>query len=270
MDELDVAGVEAIYDALDDGRPADALQLAREALAGLPEDDPVLCFLTGRALIELDRLDEATKTLARAVALDPDDAEFRTDLAEALYLCCRFDEATEHAQRAVELDEAFADAHFMMGLLLERTDRRDLAEQHFERATARDGARFPAPLRIDQDEFARQLETARTALPETFRKHLDQVGLLVEELPSKELLFEETPPLTPELLGLFTGVPLDRQSQTSAGGELPPRIYLFKRNLERNVRGTAELAEQIRVTLYHELGHYLGLEEDDLEQAGFA
>jgi predicted Zn-dependent protease with MMP-like domain len=76
--------------------------------------------------------------------------------------------------------------------------------------------------------------------------------------------------LTPELLGLFTGVPLDRQSQTSAGGELPPRIYLFKRNLERNVRGTAELAEQIRVTLYHELGHYLGLEEDDLEQAGFA
>jgi predicted Zn-dependent protease with MMP-like domain len=267
MDERDV---EAIYDALDDGRPADALQLAREALAGLPEEDPVLCFLAGRALIELDRLDDAARTLARAVSLDPDDAEFRTDLAEALYLCCRFDEAAEHARQAVALDEAFADAHFVMGLLLERTDRRDEAERHFGRASELDGERFPTPWRVDRDEFAKQLEAARAALPEAFGKHLDQVGLLVEDLPSEELLFEETPPLTPELLGLFTGVPLDEKSHASAGGELPPRIYLFKRNLERNVRGPADLAEQIRVTLYHELGHYLGLEEDDLEGAGFA
>ena len=135
------------------------------------------------------------------------------------------------------------------------------------RATARVSRPRGGSTRTSSQDSSRRPETA---LPETFRKHLDQVGLLVEDLPSEELLFEETPPLTPELLGLFTGVPLDGESHASAGGELPPRIYLFKRNLERNVRGPAELAEQIRVTLYHELGHYLGLEEDDLEQAGFA
>jgi predicted Zn-dependent protease with MMP-like domain len=44
---------------------------------------------------------------------------------------------------------------------------------------------------------------------------------------------------------------------------------LFKRNLERSAGDAAELAEQIRVTLYHELGHYLGLDEDALEDLGY-
>lgn len=46
-------------------------------------------------------------------------------------------------------------------------------------------------------------------------------------------------------------------------------IYLFKRNLEREANDREDLAEQIRVTLLHEVGHYLGLEEDDLDDAGY-
>ncbi len=83
------------------------------------------------------------------------------------------------------------------------------------------------------------------------------------------LLVEENPPLDPELLGLFAGVPLDQKSYLSAGGELPPQIYLFKRNLERFAR-PEELATQVAITLYHELGHYLGMDEEDLEELDFA
>ena len=144
MDDRDLAVIESIYDALDDGRPERALALARDMLRRSPEDDPVLRFLAGRALTELDRPDEAEEELRRAVALDPDDPEFRTDLAECLYLSCRFDDALEHARRAVALDDAFPDAHYLLALLLEREGEAAEAERHFARADRLDrlGARF--------------------------------------------------------------------------------------------------------------------------------
>ena len=263
--------IEAIYDALSEERPDKALVLARKTLADeKPHEDPVLRFLAGRALMELDRLEEAVAELSRAVELDGEDAEFRTDLAESLYRCCRFDEAYEHARRAGELDDSFADAHYLLALLLERRDATSEADFHFARAAALDGDRFPRPIRLESDEFDRQVEQARGQLPEAFRKHLDDVSVIVEELPPEALLCEETPPLDPEqLLGLFVGIMLG-ESRQSIGNELPPRIYLFKRNLERMVAGPDELAEQIRVTLFHELGHYLGMDEEELDAAGYA
>jgi len=270
MQDPELEDIEEIYDALDTGNPEQALSLAKEKLTQLPDDDPVLRFLSARALLDMDRLDQAIEELQRAVELDPDDAEFRADLGEALYHACRFDESLAHLEKAVALEDAFADAHYVLALLLERKDEHTRARRHFERAAELDDERLHLPCRVDDEEFGRQLELARAALPEKFRKHLEGIGVLVELLPAETLLREDSPPLSPELLGLFTGVTLEGQSYLSPGGDLPPRIYLFKRNLERTVRRPDELAEQIRVTLYHELGHYLGLDEDDLEQAGYA
>ena len=268
--DADLETVEAIYDALDAGRPDEAWALARAALTTVGDDDAVLHVLAGRALVELDRPDEAVARLERAVELDPEDPDFRADLAEALFLACRFDDAAQHARHAVGLEAELPDAHYLLALVLERRGRFDQAERHFERAAAGDAERYPLPCRVGPEEFGRQLEIARAALPEEFRAHLDRIGVIVEDLPPDELLNEERPPLTPELLGLFCGVTIEGRSHFSVGGELPPRIYLFKRNLERNARRPDELAEQIRVTLYHELGHYLGMEEDDLDDAGYA
>ena len=269
-EDRELAAIEAIYDALDEGRPDAALELTREVQRGLSTDDPVLRFLAGRALIELDRPYEAAEELARAVELDPEDPEIRTDYAEALFLGCRFADALEQARQAIALDGDYADAHYVLAIALERHGETEPAERHFRHAARLDGERFPAPCRVDAEEFARQLERARAQLPEAFRHPLERVALFVEELPSEELLCEEEPPLNPELLGLFTGVPAGLAGLASTGGELPARIYLFKRNLERSVAAPDELAEQIRITLYHELGHYLGLDEDELERAGYA
>ena len=75
--------------------------------------------------------------------------------------------------------------------------------------------------------------------------------------------------VTPDLLGLFDGVPLP---ETGEDGVVlrPNRIFLFQRNLERMAATREELDEQIRVTLYHELGHYLGFEEEDMDDLGLA
>ena len=267
--DRDLAVVESIYDALDGGRIEQALELARGALREQPEDDPVLRFLAGVALSELDRQEEAVVELERAVQLDPDDAEFRVELARALFRGCRFDEAREQVGRVRDSAEVAADAHHLQALLLERRGDVERADDHFRRATELDAERYPAPCRMDAGEFGACLERARARLPERFRKHLEQVGLIVEDLPPDSLLFEESPPLDPELLGLFTGLPVEERSYLSPGGELPSRIYLFKRNLERFAARPEELDEQIAVTLYHELGHYLGMDEDELWEHEF-
>jgi len=266
----EIETVDAIYEALDRQDPASAWELTRRALNEVGED-PVLHYLGGQALLELDRTTEAVAEFSRACSLDADDPEYRIYHGWALFRACRFGEALREVERPGTSLSPLPERHYVRGLCLERAGETEAAETEFARAARIDPESFPLPLRLVEADFERQLDLARAALDDTFRKHLDTVTVIVEELPSDALLLEEDPPLDPEhLLGLFVGVSLDRQSSFSAGGELPPRIHLFKRNLERFSASEGDLLEQIRVTLYHELGHYLGMTEEELEDSGYA
>jgi predicted Zn-dependent protease with MMP-like domain len=264
----DLQPIEAIYDALDREDPLGALRLAREAARRTTEGDPVLHFLAGVALLELDRPDEAARELRRATDLDPDDAEFRANLALALFRGCEFESGRVESARALESDPSLPDAHYVHGLLLERGGRLDEADDHLKRAAKLDPDAFRTPRRLAQEEFDRCLDRAAGLLTDEFREHLNEVTVIVDDLPPDAILRDELPPLDPELLGLFVGVSLGDRSVMSVGGEVPPRILLFKRNLERSFPDPAELTEQIARTLHHELGHYLGLDEDELAAIG--
>jgi predicted Zn-dependent protease with MMP-like domain len=261
--EPELETVERIYDALEAGDAESALALSRAALA-TDSDDPVVRFLAGLACLELDRVGEAVFELTQAVTLDPEDTEFRAQLAYALFRHCDFDRAREQASKTLELDETIPDAHYVAGLLAERERAFADADASFARANEIDAESFPRPLRLSDEAFESALEQARGFLNATFRKHLDDVTVTVDTLPDEAVLRETNPPLDPELLGLFVGVPLSERSSFSTGGELPPRILLFKRNLERMFPDEAALEQEIGRTLHHELGHYLGLDEDEL------
>lgn len=264
QEDPDLSAIEQIYDALDAGDASAALRAVRGALEAETTADPVLHFLAGVALMELDRPLDAVGDLRRAVELDPDDAEFRSNLALALFLACDFPGASREAVRALEADPGLPDAHHVRALTLEREGRWDEADEHFRRAQKIDPDAFTAPRRISREEFEAEVARAAELLSEKFRRYLDEIAVTVEDLPAEEILCDETPPLDPELLGLFVGTALDQRSAFSPGGELPPRILLFKRNLERVYPQREELVEQIARTLHHELGHYLGLDEDEL------
>jgi len=268
MSDPDLEPLDAIYDALDAGEPELALRRARAALDAGAEHDPVLHLLCGVALLELEDAEGATSSLARACEIDPDDAESRAYLAEAHFRCCRFEAAEREVRAAVRADGSLPLAHWVLGLALERRRLFQEAEAEFARAAREAPDDFHAPVRFGQDEFERHLKTAIEALPSSFRDHLRDVSVTVDELPSLEVLTAEQPPLDPELLGLFLGLPRTEHSVFSAGGELPPRIVLFKRNLERVARDADELRQEIAITMRHELAHYLGLEEDEIENAG--
>jgi predicted Zn-dependent protease with MMP-like domain len=107
-------------------------------------------------------------------------------------------------------------------------------------------------------------------LPKQFRDHLEHVEFVVEDWPSRELL--ESLDLDPEedtLLGFYDGVPVGERSVTDAPAPVTDTIYLYQGALEEACETEAELVEEIRVTLLHEIGHHFGLEDDEIEKLGY-
>lgn len=255
--------VEEIYDSLDAGDPVKALARARIGLHELGAD-PVLHFLAGQALLEMDHPDEAAEDFRKAVDLDPEDAEFRSSLAYALFKACRFAEAAPEASKALDADAGLPDALHVAALLEERQGKLAEADRKFRAASEADPERYPAPVRMPREAFEREVVAAGEMLPEEFRKHLAEVPVTVDDVPSEEVLTQDAPPLDPELLGLFVGSALDERRFDGPLAAEPPRILLFRRNLERQVESEEELREEIARTLHHELAHYLGFEEEDM------
>ena len=255
--------VEEIYDALDAGAPERAYAAARIALTRSP-DDPVLHFLAGTALLDLDQPEDAAAALARAVTLDPEDAEFRAMHAQALFAACAFGRARAEAERAVAIDQASADGRYVRAMVLEREGRQDEADREYREASRLAPDRLTMSTRMTRDAFEEAVARAAAILPRAFRERLDEVGVVVEEVPPEAILLEENPALDPELLGLFVGTALPERTFASAGVEPPPRILLFQRNLERIASDRAELEREIARTLHHELAHYLGFAEDQM------
>ena len=123
-------------------------------------------------------------------------------------------------------------------------------------------------MRLGRAEFERLVAQAVESLPPKFLTRLENVDVVVEEEPSEEDL--ELAGIQPgsTLLGLYHGVP---QSQRGPwyGNLLPDRIVIYQRAIEAVARDRREIRKEIRITIMHEIGHYFGLAEDDLAEAGY-
>ncbi|MBI3926483.1 MAG: metallopeptidase family protein [Armatimonadetes bacterium] len=108
--------------------------------------------------------------------------------------------------------------------------------------------------------FDRLVRQALSTLPEEFREYLHNVLITVEPEPRPEHL-EEMQDDT--LLGLYIGTPLTEQGLDELY-HLPDRILLFQGPLEAMCRTDQELAEQVRITVVHEIGHHFGLSEEEI------
>jgi predicted Zn-dependent protease with MMP-like domain len=265
--EPDLVAIDRIYQALDDDDPELALRIALDQISRAGDQDPVLQFFAGKAWVENGEPGRGIPYLQRAIELDPDDLEFRGELGFALLEDGHIAEAAELAAYLKQADAGFPDGHYLDGMIRELQGDLDEADKRYGDASRLDPERYPAIRRIETVRFEQVVEKAAAELPEPFRKHLDQVVTTVEPVVPEMLVQDGTPAL--DTLGLFTGTALDQIGQTGAPVDQPPRIMLFQRNLERFSAMAGELQEQIRVTLYHELGHYLGMDEEDLDGAGF-
>lgn len=210
-----------------------------------------------------DALDRADWVLTR----EKNDPEAQYERALALFELSRFKEARGVFTRLLDDKERAAWAHHHLGLILEREGKQAEADQHFTRAQQLDAAAFPAPVLISAEEFQKQMKETIAALPDDMRKDLKGIRVAMEDLPRDDDLTGD-PPLSPTILGLFRGTPLDEECIPEADakpGEPCRSIALYRKNLARAVTTREELNEQIRVTLLHEIGHLRG--EDDSELA---
>ncbi len=118
---------------------------------------------------------------------------------------------------------------------------------------------------MTRDWFRQLVGDALDTLPGRFRKHLQNIAVVVEDEPPGSLLDEMgiEPPDT--LFGVYQGTPLTER-RWDYGNVLPDRIALFQGPIEDACETDAEIVTEIGATLIHEVGHYFGLSEAELEQ----
>lgn len=223
-----------------------------------------LAVLEAQALDDLGRSDEALPRAEAAVTLDPTSVDARYERAVILFHLCRFDRAKaaflDVLKRAP--DDPFV--HLHLGLILEREGKIAEAETHFARAHALAPDKFPRPVLLDRAEFQALVDRALRELPPETQKLLEGVAIEIADVPALEDLMAVEPPFAPTILGLYRGASIDDPT----GSDEPRAIVLYRKNLARAVATRAELEKQVRVTLWHEIGHLKGRDEHELRERG--
>ncbi len=114
-------------------------------------------------------------------------------------------------------------------------------------------------------QFEQAVDQAMESLPPEFQQLLDNVAIFIEDRPSRSLLRELGMSPHDTLLGLYEGIPQTERT-TSYDLVAPDRITLFQRPIEESCRTDAEVAEQIRRTILHEVGHHFGIDDDRMDE----
>ena len=259
--------VQEVWDLLDTGK----LEEARTTLDALNSRRPGhsdLRIVDAALLLEEGEPRAALQTLVGA-ELSADPAVFFHLRGLAEHDLLQFEDALRDGERALVVRPDMPEAHDLVSRVLEHLGRWKLAADHAENASALDPERYPMPLEMSDADFDRCVEKSIKELPAQVRKELDEIPVIVDALPEREMLASEDPPLAPDLLGLFVGRDLMDRSAADLPAA-PGSIHLFRRNLLRMCHSPEELAREIRITVQHEVGHLLGLDEDDLDRWGLA
>lgn len=120
---------------------------------------------------------------------------------------------------------------------------------------------------MERRRFFRLIRRALADVPSPYRDWLANLDVVVERRPRRQQLREAG--LGPDgvLFGLYEGVPLTHRN-ADYGLVLPDKITIFQEPLEQEFPIDAELVAEVRRTVLHELAHYFGLSDEELERLG--
>jgi predicted Zn-dependent protease with MMP-like domain len=122
---------------------------------------------------------------------------------------------------------------------------------------------------LDYREIKKEVGRVIDRLPRSFRERLLNVEFVVEEQPSIELLRAEgLDPRHDTLYGIYQGIPLPDRSSLDPP-LLPDKITIFAEPLLEDFPDPEELREEIRLTVLHEIAHYFGMDEEEIEDLGY-
>ena len=111
---------------------------------------------------------------------------------------------------------------------------------------------------ISEERFEELVGEALDDIPDELAKHMENVAVFVRE------------GVNPHLLGLYEGIPLTERGPLSYGGMvMPDKITIYRRPILAMCRTEAEVVQQVRVTVIHEVGHHFGIDDDRLHELGW-
>ena len=138
-----------------------------------------------------------------------------------------------------------------------RSHVHDLPFQKQSRARVQPGGRQWEVIDVEPAEFEDMVATALDSLPEDLGRLMRNVAVTVEHGPGR-----------PGLLGLYQGIPLTSRT-TQYAGVLPDRITIYRRAICAICATEAEVVEQVRRTVIHEVAHHFGIDDARLTELGW-
>jgi len=254
--------------AQDLDRPVEALDHAAQALERAEEEDEFIdaIILKAGLEIQLGKIRAARSTLSELPPLDEVKlpTESSLDLAYLFLEAEAVDEAERLFRSIIEADKRNEEACYGLGLCAEAAGDEKAKREAWLRVLALDTETPLHEAHMSEQEMAEVAEQALKELPERARRLIENVPILIVDLPARD---EVEQGLDPRLLGLFAGSAYADASVMGGPPQLT-QILLFRKNLERMAIDADDLREQIRVTLLHETGHFFGMSEADLAAVG--
>ncbi len=118
-------------------------------------------------------------------------------------------------------------------------------------------------MKVTEKEFEELVEEAINTLPDKYKEKMENIIVVIEELPSAELLTEMGISSPYHLLGLYRGIPYTKRGIWYRN-VMPDKIIIFKRPIEVRCKNKEDIKESVRKVVIHEIGHYFGLGEAEL------
>jgi len=262
--ESDEELLDAAHDALD----ADEAQECLALLARLPVPGLEARALEVVAWLDLGELERAAGAYQEGAALfgAREDEAFLFAEAEYFFHSWQIEAAVESLGRSLAIERGPV-ALTQLAACHDVLEDYAAADQALAEAHALAPDEICLPARVTVDECDAVVGKAMEDLDERYRKALENTRIVIEPMPFADLAKDDPMAVPPDTLGLFVG-PTLAESAEDPGAELPPVIFLFQRNIERGCASADDLRREIRITLYHEIGHRLGLDEREVDALG--
>jgi predicted Zn-dependent protease with MMP-like domain len=121
---------------------------------------------------------------------------------------------------------------------------------------------------MTRKEFRRLVTEVLETLPAELASRIENVEVVVEDEPTDEQIRGAgLDPREDTLFGLYEGVPLDARGHDYAA--LPDKISIFYLPIVETCTSTAEIRDEIRTTVLHEVAHFFGIDDEDLDEWGY-
>ena len=120
---------------------------------------------------------------------------------------------------------------------------------------------------MDSERFEQLVIRAIESLPDEFHERLDNIDIVIADMPSPEQMKALDQRRGETLLGLYEGVPLTHRNQ-GYGMIAPDKITIFQKTIEAACRSDAQIVSEVRRVVLHEIAHHFGIDDERLKELG--